>query len=63
MKMIVTMTKEEKSNTEKIILVDPCTHINCGIIDCDSCPLHEAAVALRKAQESFSKILQSIDEE
>ena len=63
MKISVTLTKEEKNKTQELIFVDPCTHINCGIIDCDNCPLHEVAVALRKAQESFSKVLQSIDEE
>ncbi len=63
MKISVTLTKEEKNSTENLVLRDPCTNIECGNIDCDCCPLHEVAVALRKAQENFSKVLQSIDEE
>lgn len=63
MKVSVTITKGEKNSTEDIVLTDPCTFIDCGNIDCDCCPLHEVAVALRKSQENFSKVLQSIEEE
>lgn len=63
MKVSITITKKEKNSTEDLVLKDPCSCIECGLIDCDVCPLHEAAVELRKAQEKFSKILQSIDEE
>ena len=63
MKVSVTISKGEKNSTEDLVLKDPCTHIDCGNIDCDVCPLHEVVVELRKAQEKFSKILQSIDEE
>ena len=63
MKVSITITKKEKNSTEDLVLKDPCSCIECGNIDCDVCPLHEVAVELRKAQEKFSKILQSIDEE
>lgn len=63
MKISTTITKEEKNNTDNSILKDPCAYIECGDIDCDVCPLHEAAVALRKAQENFCKVLYSIEEE
>lgn len=63
MKVSVTISKEEKNETENVILKDPCAHIECGEIDCNSCPLREAAEELRKAQDNFNKILQSIEEE
>lgn len=63
MKISITMTREEKSKTENSILKDPCAYIECGDIDCDFCPLHEAAVALRKAQDNFCKVLYSLEEE
>ena len=63
MKITTTLTKEEKNRTEALIINDPCTHIECGDIACDVCPLHEYAVALRKAQDNFNNILQSIKEE
>ena len=63
MELSVTLTKEEKNSTKDLVLKDPCAHIECGEIDCEACPLHKTAVALRKAQENFSKVLQSIEEE
>lgn len=63
MKVSVTITKEEKNRAESAIMIDPCMHIECCEIDCNSCPLREAAEELRKAQDNFNKILQSIEEE
>lgn len=63
MKISVTISKEEKNETENVILKDPCAHIECGEIDCETCPLHKSAVALRKAQDDFMNTLYSITEE
>jgi hypothetical protein len=63
MKLSVTISKEEKNETENVILKDPCAHIECGEIDCEACPLHKTAVALRKAQDDFMNTLHSITEE
>jgi hypothetical protein len=63
MKISITITKEEKNRAENSIIVDPCMHIECCEIDCNNCPLREVAEELRKAQENFNKVLQSIEEE
>lgn len=63
MKIIATITLEEKAKTVNIVNVDPCTHILCGIIDCEACPLREPAEALRKAQNAFIRTLDEIDVE
>ena len=63
MKISITITKEEKNKAENSIMIDPCTHIECCEIDCNNCPLREAAEKLRKAQDNFSNILRSITEE
>lgn len=63
MKVSVVITKAEKDSTQQLIFRDPCTYIECGEIDCDVCPLHGAAKALRKAQEDFDKVLCSFHEE
>lgn len=63
MKVSITITKQEKNKTEDLIIMDPCRHIECAEIDCDTCPLREAAEELRKAQQNFNKVLQSIEEE
>jgi hypothetical protein len=63
MKIQITITKEEHDNTTNIIMVDPCSHILCGQIDCDKCPLRENAEALRKEQERFMRALNEIEVE
>ena len=57
MKIQITVTKSEVKNTEDTLYVDPCKHIRCGSIDCEACPLHDAARAYREAQEAFFNIL------
>ena len=63
MKITTTITPEEQINTVKTINVDPCSHILCGMIDCEICPLRETAEALRKAQNAFLRVLDEIDVE
>lgn len=63
MKVSITLTKGERVLTDDLITKDPCSHIECGNIECDVCPLRETAEALRKAQNDFYKVLHSIDEE
>lgn len=64
MKIKITVTKEEVSNTKNIIWVDPCTHIFCGEIeDCEQCPLQKTAQALREAQNNFVSALNAIEVE
>lgn len=60
MKITITMTKEEKNNTENAILVDPCAHIQCSSIDCERCPLQAHVQKLREVQEDFLKALKMI---
>lgn len=60
MKIQITITKEERNNTENIIMVDPCRYIKCGQIDCENCPLQENAEKLRKEQERFMRVLNEI---
>lgn len=61
MKIQTTITKEEHAKTLNIIMVDPCTHIKCGQINCEVCPLRENAEALRKEQEKFMRALNEIE--
>ena len=63
MKFQITITKEEYDKTTNIVMVDPCSHILCGQIDCDKCPLRENAEELRKAQERFMRELNEIEVE
>lgn len=63
MKIQITITEEERKNTTNIIMVDPCSHILCGQIDCEKCPLRENAEELRKAQERFMRALNEIEVE
>lgn len=63
MKITTTITKEEVSKTKDVIWVDPCAHINCGQIDCEQCPLREAAQALRAAQNKFISAIDAIEVE
>ena len=63
MKFQITITKEEHDKTANIIMVDPCTHILCGQIDCERCPLRESAIALRETQEQFMRELNEIEVE
>ena len=60
MKITVTMTKEEKDNTTNAMWVDPCKHIRCGSIDCETCPLQAQAEKLREAQHDFLEGLRAI---
>lgn len=57
MKIVTTITADEKNNTLDGILFDPCTYIHCGEIDCNDCPLHTVTEALRKAQEDYEKAI------
>lgn len=59
---IVISTKECKETKEKI-LVDPCAFIECGVLDCNFCPLQEAARQLREAQNNFTNTINSIERE
>ena len=63
MKITTTITLEEQIQTVKAVNVDPCAHILCGAIDCETCPLRETAEALRKAQNAFLRVLDEIDVE
>jgi hypothetical protein len=63
MKIQITITKEEHDKTANAVWVDPCTHINCGHIDCETCPLRERVRELRKEQEKFMEVLDAIEVE
>lgn len=60
MKITTTITKEERARTYNAVLNDPCKDIDCAEIDCETCPLHSAAIKMRKAQERFIDILDSM---
>ena len=60
MKMTITITEEEVNKTLESIMFDPCTHIQCSGIHCDSCPLQTVSEALRKAQENYAKAINKI---
>ena len=63
MKITTTMTLKEKIDTTRKLDVDPCSCIECGSIDCDTCPLREAAEYLRKAQNTFLRLVNETEEE
>ena len=63
MKITTTITLEEIAKTVNIVNVDPCTHILCSAINCESCPLREPAEVLRRAQDAFLRTLDEIDVE
>ena len=60
MKITTTITKEERAKTYKLVYVAPCKEINCEGIDCENCPLQAVAEAMRKAQDSFISVLNSL---
>lgn len=60
MKITTTITAEEKNKTLEIVMFDPCTHILCGEIDCDECPLQAVGEALRRAQEDYARVIEKI---
>ena len=57
MKISVTATQKEIEETQNKIWVDPCAYLNCGDIDCEQCPLREAAQNLREAQNKFISVI------
>lgn len=59
--MKITITKKEYENTKSSVYVGPCAEIKCEAIDCNHCPLQETATALRKAQDEFFKVLDSME--
>ena len=61
--MKIIITEKEVENTKEIILHDPCEHIMCADFDCDHCPLQEYAQSLRRAQDKFIDVLNSIPTE
>lgn len=60
MKIAITITKEERVKTYNAVYIDPCRDIECAGIDCDNCPLQNVSEAVRKAQDAFIKVLNSI---
>lgn len=60
MKITTTITKEERTKTYNLVYNDPCGEINCAGVDCETCPLQTVAENVRKAQESFISVLNSI---
>ena len=60
MKITITITEEERDKTLNDIMFDPCTHMQCSKILCDSCPLQSVGEALRRAQENYAKAINEI---
>ena len=60
MKITTIITTEERDKTFQGIMFDPCTHIQCDEIDCDTCPLQAVGEALRRAQEDYVEVLNNI---
>lgn len=60
MKITTTITKEERAKTYNLVYVDPCKEINCTGINCESCPLQAVAENVRKAQDGFISVLNSL---
>lgn len=60
MKMTITITKEERDKTLNDIMFDPCFHMLCSGIHCDSCPLQTVTEALRRAQENYARTINEI---
>ena len=63
MKIAIIFTEKEVKDTEDNIMRDPCEHIECADLDCDNCPLREYVRNLRKAQEQFIDVLNSMPTE
>ena len=60
MKITATITEEERVKTLENIMFDPCTHIKCGEVNCDACPLQGVSEALRRAQEDYARVINNI---
>lgn len=60
MKITIAITKEERTKTYNLVYVDPCKEINCTGIDCENCPLQTVSEKVRKAQDGFISVLNSI---
>lgn len=60
MKITTTITKEERAKTYNLVYVDPCEEIVCNGVDCASCPLQAVADKVRKAQDGFISVLNSL---
>lgn len=60
MKITVTITKEERAKTYNLVYNDPCGEINCAEVDCENCPLQAVAESVRRAQDDFISVLNSI---
>jgi hypothetical protein len=58
--MKIVMTTKEYEETRDNIFVDPCAFIECGTLNCDHCPLREAAQNMRDAQDKFMNVINSI---
>ena len=63
MRITTTITLKEKVETINGLDVDPCSRIECANIDCETCPLREAAEALRKAQNAFLRLIDECEVE
>ena len=63
MKITTTITLKEKVETTNGLDIDPCSRIECANIDCEACPLREAAEALRKAQIAFLRLIDEFEVE
>ena len=61
--MKIIISRAEVTKTIDTVLFDPCTHIECGDLDCCACPLREHAGTLRSAQDQFIKALHTIEVE
>lgn len=61
MVITTTITLKEKKETIDRLDVDPCSRIECANIDCETCPLREAAEAVRKAQNTFLRLLDEFE--
>lgn len=57
MKATIVLESHEKEALKKICDTDPCEKINCGIIECEDCPLHAAAVAFNEARHSLRAVV------
>lgn len=61
MKITVTLTQKERTETIDRLDFDPCSRIQCANIDCENCPLRESAEAVRKAQNTFLRLLDEFE--
>ena len=60
MKIEITLTKREKDETIDLVTYDPCGCIDCRGIDCEECPLRNAAEDVRRAGEAFVNVLEKL---